>query len=111
MPELRTKFEVEHHQDGRVSAKYVASDENLSRAMLVGREPYDEHEASSHYPGQHSLQRDVAVFPNAGIFNRPGKDIRHWHAVRISPRIDSLGGNRQFRLTLTWTALTLLTRQ
>jgi hypothetical protein len=46
MPELRTMFELECHQDGRVSATYVASDENLGKAMLVGRKPYDEYEAS-----------------------------------------------------------------
>lgn len=46
MPELRTKFELEQQHDGRILAKYVASDENLSKAMLLGREPYDEYEAS-----------------------------------------------------------------
>lgn len=46
MPELRTRFALEHKQDGRISATYVAIDENLSKAMLVGRKPYDEHEAS-----------------------------------------------------------------
>ena len=57
MPELRTKFEIENHQDGRVSARYVASDENLSKVMLVGSEAYDEHEdspvnqASIHFSG------------------------------------------------------------
>lgn len=46
MPELRTKFELEQQPDGRILAKYVASDENLSKAMLLGREPFDEYEAS-----------------------------------------------------------------
>lgn len=46
VPELRTRFELEHHQDGRLSATYVASDENLGKVMLVGCKPYDEYEAS-----------------------------------------------------------------
>lgn len=46
MPVLSTKFELEHHTDGRIVASYVASDDNLGKVMLVGRKPYDEHDAS-----------------------------------------------------------------
>ena len=45
MPVLTTTFELEHHTDGRILATYVASDDNLGKVMLVGRKPYDEHEA------------------------------------------------------------------
>lgn len=50
MPNLRTVFDITRNQRGQVQARYAACDDRLDRAMLVGTEDYDEHEASALAP-------------------------------------------------------------
>lgn len=50
MPNLRTVYDVARNQHGQVQVRYMAHDDALDRAMLVGTEDHDEHEASALTP-------------------------------------------------------------
>lgn len=50
VPNLRTVYDVARNQYGQVQVRYTARDDGLDRAMLVGIEDHDEHEASALTP-------------------------------------------------------------
>jgi hypothetical protein len=50
MPNLLTVYDLARNQHGKVQVCYTAHDDALDRAMLVGMEDYDEHEASALMP-------------------------------------------------------------
>lgn len=50
IPNLRTVYDIARNQHGQVRVRYTAHDDALDRAMLVGTEDHDEHEASALTP-------------------------------------------------------------
>lgn len=50
IPNLRTVYDIARNQHGQVQVRYTARDDGLDRAMLVGIDDYDGHEANALTP-------------------------------------------------------------
>nr|WP_217345463.1 hypothetical protein [Noviherbaspirillum sp. L7-7A]MBV0879746.1 hypothetical protein [Noviherbaspirillum sp. L7-7A] len=64
MPNLRTVYDIARNQQGQVQVRYTARDDGLDRAMLVGIEDYDEHEASALMPASIRFSGSLLFSPD-----------------------------------------------